>query len=191
MTDEAEEFLLLETPSASSILRQDLARLQEEDLGRYHETIKRRRPASELYHRPPTPTGPSWYTLWQPPMPFPPPKPQPSEPAPELPNVNRRPMNMRLNLTLSEDQPPHKISRQNSQIAQNHEQMTFEAMQDTQNHASISGLQIRQPIPAQDTTLTLHQTTQNQQVEPMEQNPKLNEDENIPQLFKAIANKQV
>ena len=124
-------------------------------------------------------------------MTFPPPPPQPSEPAPELPNVNRRRMNMRVNLPLSEDQPPRKISRQNTQIAQNHEQMTFEAMQEPQNNASSSGLQSRQPTLARDTTLTLQQFTQNQQVEPMEQNHELNNDENIPGLFKAIANKQV
>ena len=114
---------------------------------------------------------------------------QPSEPAPELPTINRSRMNMRVNLPSPEEQPPHKISRQNSQITQNYEQLTTKAMQEPQNKASSSGLQGRQPTPAQDTTLTLPQLAQNQQVEAMEY--ELNDDENIPELFKAIANKQV
>ena len=189
MTEMTEQLLPIGTPSASSILREDLARFQEEDLARYHGTIQRRRPASEIYQRPPTPTGPNWYTSWQPPMPFPPAKPQPYEPAPELPKVNRGRMNMRPNLTLPEDQPPRKLSRSNSQIAQCIGPMTSEVLENPQGNFSTNDLQIRQQTRVE--TPRHQQGTLNQQVETMEQNPELHEDENIPQLFKAIANKQV
>lgn len=96
---------------------------------------------------------------------------------------------MRPNLTLPEDQPPRKLSRSNSQIAQCIGPMTSEVLENPQGNFSTNDLQIRQQTRVE--TPRHQQGTLNQQVETMEQNPELHEDENIPQLFKAIANKQV
>ena len=95
---------------------------------------------------------------------------------------------MRVNLPSSEDQPPRKIPRQNSRTIQNEEQGTPEAVQEPHNYASTSGLQSHQTL-ARDTTLTTPQLPQAQQAEAMEHD--LNDDNNIPELFKTIANKKV
>ena len=111
--DEAERLSPL-TQSASSTLRDDLARFQQQELRRYYDATRHGRPSASRPTQPLTPIYSDCYYPWQPPMAHPPTPAQPTEPAPELSRTHRRQMNMRVNLPPVEDQPPRKISWQNS-----------------------------------------------------------------------------
>ena len=115
--DEAERLSPL-TQSASSILRDDLARFQQQELRSYYDATRHGRPSASRTMQPLTPIYNDCYYPWQPPMAHPPTPTQPTEPAPELSRTHRIRMNMRVNLPPTEDQQPRKISRQNSRTDQ-------------------------------------------------------------------------
>ena len=175
------------TQSASSTLRDDLARFQEQEWNRYHEAISRTRrpigrPAQQL-----TPIYSDCYYPWQPPMVPPPTPPQPTEPLPELPKTHRRRMNMRVNLPPTEDQPPRKLSRQNSRTDQAEGQSTADTEHRT-HCCTTTRMAQDQGTEVHETTLPISQQPQRlPQSEALEQT---NQD-NIPELFKTIANRKI
>ena len=78
------------TQSASSTLRNDLARFQQHELRRYYGTTCHTGPSTSRGHQPLSPIYTDCYYPWQPPMAHPPTPAQPMEPAPELSRNQRR-----------------------------------------------------------------------------------------------------
>ena len=172
------------TQSASSTLRDDLARFQEQEWRRYHEAISRNREAlgrTLIQHAPPY--GDRYYQ-WQPPMAPPPTPPQPTEPPPSLPTSHRRRMNMRVNLPPPEDEPPRKLSRQNSKTDKGEGSSTAE----TDTHTRCCATTRR--AHDQDTEVQAATPPNPQQSQRNEAAEQTNQD-NIPELFKTIANRKI
>ena len=182
MEDEAERLSPL-TQSASSTLRDDLARFQQQELRRFYMNTRHRKPAAARTMQQPN----DCLYPGLPPMAQPTTPPQPTEPAPDLSTPHRRRMDMRVNLPPTEDQPPRKISRHNSRADQTNAQSTSEARDRPQRYISTRDPQGHE-TEVHETSFPPHQQPQRQlQAEAMEQ---ANED-NIPELFKTIANKKI
>ena len=181
--DEAERLSPL-TQSASSALRDDLARFQQHELRRYYGATRHPRPSTSRATQPLTPIYPDCHYPWQPPMAYPPTPPQPMEPAQELPRHHRRRMDMRVNLPPMENQPPRKISRQNSMTDIQH---TTEA--DHRPHCCTS---THEPQNRENQTQETSFSTSQQPQTPLQtEATNQNNDENIPGLFKTIASKKI
>ena len=175
------------TQSASSTLRDDLARFQDQEWHRYQEAINRTRrpigrPAQQL-----TPIYSECYFPWQPPMAPPSTPPHPTEPPPEPPKTHRRRMNMRVNLPPPEDQPPRKLSRQNSRADQAESQSTAETEYRTRC-CTMSHMTQDQETEVHETSLPVSQKTYG--LQQSEETEQTNQD-NIPELFKTIANRKI
>ena len=112
---------------------------------------------------------------------------QPTEPAPQFTQTHRRRMNMRVNLPPTEDQPPRKISRQNSRSNQVDTQSTTEA-----NHRPHCCTSTRE---SQDQETEVYETSLPipQQHQRLRQNETIEQthEDNIPELFKTIASKKI
>ena len=177
------------TQSASSTLRDDLARFQHQEWSRYQEAINRTRrpmgrPAQQLTL---TPIYSECYFPWQPPMAPPPTPPHPTEPPPEPPKTHRRRMNMRVNLPLPEDQPPKKLSRQNSRAGQVESQNTAETGHQARC-CTMSHMAQDQETEVHETSLP---TPQRPYGPPQSEATEQANQDNIPELFKTIANRKI
>ena len=175
------------TQSASSTLRDDLARFQDQEFRRYHDSIHHNKPSTSRATQPLTPIYSDCHFPWQPPMAQPPTPDQPTEPAPQFTQTHRRRMNMRVNLPPTEDQPPRKISRQNSRSNQVDTQSTTEANHRPQCCTSTRESQ-DQETEVYETSLPIPQ--QHQRLRQNETIEQTHED-NIPELFKTIASKKI
>ena len=175
------------TQSASSTLRDDLARFQEEEWRRYHEAISRNREALDRIRLQRVPPYGDRYYPWQPPMAPPPTPPQPTEPPPVLPTTHRRRMDMRVNLPPAEDEPPRKLSRQNSKT----DKEEGGSMAETSTRTRCCTTNQRTQNQETETQAATPPNPQQSQRGPRNETAEQTNQDNIPELFKTIANRKI
>ena len=175
------------TQSASSTLRDDLARFQEEEWRRYHEAISRNREALDRIRLQRVPPYGDHYYPWQPPMAPPPIPPQPTEPPPARPTTQRKKMDMRVNLPPAEDEPPRKLSRQNSRA--NKEEGGN--MAETSTRTRCCTTTQRTQNQETETQAATPPNPQQSQRGPRNETAEQTNQDNIPELFKTIANRKI